>query len=85
MADLIREIQLFYGERTGVKIARKHMQWFLKRFANGAQAWSNLYPIVNPNDQYQQFKELIDGGGLRDGTERAGQTADRPIFRRIGW
>ena len=85
MADLIREIQLFYGERTGVKIARKHMQWFLKRFANGAQAWSNLHPIVNPNDQYQQFKELIDGGGLRDGTERAGQTADRPIFRRIGW
>ena len=25
MAKLIREIQLFYGEKTGVKMARKHM------------------------------------------------------------
>ena len=72
MAELIREIQVFYGERTGVKMARKHMQWFLKRFANGAEAWSQLHPIVDPDIQYQQFKELIDGGGLRDGTERTG-------------
>ena len=72
MAKLIREIQLFYGENTGVKIARKHMQWFLKRFANGLEAWSHLHPIVDPDEQYQRFKELIDGGGLRDGTERTG-------------
>ena len=67
MAELIREIQAFYGENTGVKMARKHMQWFLKRFANGAEAWSQLQSIVDPELQYQQFKELIDGGGLRDG------------------
>ena len=72
MAKLIREIQLFYGEKTGVKMARKHMQWFLKRFANGLEAWSHLHPIVDPDEQYQRFKELIDGGGLRDGTERTG-------------
>jgi len=72
MAELIREIQLFYGEYTGVKMARKHMQWFLKRFANGAQAWSQLHSIVDPDVQYQQFKELIDGGGLRDGIEGTG-------------
>jgi tRNA-dihydrouridine synthase B len=72
MAELVREIQLFYGEHTGVKMARKHMQWFLKRFANGAQAWSQLHSIVDPDVQYQQFKELIDGGGLRDGIEGTG-------------
>jgi tRNA-dihydrouridine synthase B len=72
MAELIREIQVFYGENTGVKMARKHMQWFLKRFANGAEAWSQLQSIVDPDVQYQQFKELIDGGGLRDGIERTG-------------
>ena len=72
MAKLIREIQLFYGEKMGVKMARKHMQWFLKRFANGREAWSHLHPIVDPDEQYQRFKELIDGGGLRDGTERTG-------------
>jgi hypothetical protein len=48
------------------------MQWFLKRFANGAQAWSQLHSIVDPDVQYQQFKELIDGGGLRDGIEGTG-------------
>ena len=72
IAELIREIQVFYGENTGVKMARKHMQWFLKRFANGAEAWSQLQSIVDPDVQYQQFKELIDGGGLRDGIERTG-------------
>jgi tRNA-dihydrouridine synthase B len=72
MAELIREIQVFYGENTGVKMARKHMQWFLKRFANGAEAWSHLQSIVDPDLQYQQFKELIDGGGLRDGIEGTG-------------
>ena len=72
MAKLIREIQLFYGENTGVKIARKHMQWFLKRFANGLEAWSHLHHLVDPDEQYQRFIELIDGGGLRDGTERTG-------------
>jgi len=75
MAELIREIQLFYGEPTGVKMARKHMQWFLKRFANGAQAWSHLNTVVDPDDQHDRFKQLIDGGGLRDGTEGTGQTA----------
>ena len=72
MAELVKEIQLFYGERTGVKMARKHMQWFLKRFANGAEAWSQLQTIVDAEVQYQRFKELIDGGGLRDGIERTG-------------
>ena len=72
MAELIREIQLFYGENTGVKMARKHVQWFLKRFANGDEAWSQLQSIVDPDVQYQKFKELIDGGGLRDGIERIG-------------
>ncbi|MGB0225015.1 MAG: tRNA dihydrouridine synthase DusB [Litorivicinaceae bacterium] len=72
MAELVKDIQLFYGERTGVKMARKHMQWFLKRFANGAEAWSQLQTIVDAEVQYQRFKELIDGGGLRDGIERTG-------------
>ena len=72
MAELIREIQVFYGENTGVKMARKHVQWFLKRFANGDEAWSQLQSIVDPDFQYQKFRELIDGGGLRDGIERIG-------------
>ena len=72
MAELVRQIQLFYGERTGVKMARKHMQWFLKRFANGAEAWSQLQTVADADLQIQRFKELLDGGGLRDGIKRTG-------------
>ena len=72
MAELVKQIQLFYGERTGVKMARKHMQWFLKRFANGAEAWSQLQTVVDADLQYQRFRELLDGGGLRDGIKRTG-------------
>ena len=82
MAGLIREIQKFYGEQTGVKMARKHMQWFLKRFANGAKAWPQLHSIVDPDIQYQQFIKLIDGGGLRDGSQGSSQTVYRPVFER---
>lgn len=75
MAELITELHDFYGPHMGVKIARKHMQWFLKRFANGADAWSKLHPITDAELQSQRFKELIDGGGLRNGTQGTGQTA----------
>ena len=85
MAELIRQIQIFYGEPTGIKMARKHMQWFLKRFANGAKAWSQLHSIVDPDEQYQHFLELIDGGGLRDGAQRPGQKVYRPVFERTRW
>lgn len=75
MAALVSELQHFYGEPLGVRVARKHLQWFLKRFANGAKAWSELHSVIDPEIQVSRFLELIDGGGLRDGTQRAGQTA----------
>lgn len=75
MAALVNELQHFYGEPLGVRVARKHLQWFLKRFANGAKAWSELHSVIDPELQVSRFLELIDGGGLRDGTQRAGQTA----------
>lgn len=75
MATLITDLQHFYGEPLGVRVSRKHMQWFLKRFANGAKAWSELHSVTDPDIQVGRFLELIDGGGLRDGTQRAGQTA----------
>jgi tRNA-dihydrouridine synthase len=75
MASLLSELHHFYGPQLGVKIARKHLQWFLKRFANGADAWSKLHSITDAELQFQRFKELIDGGGLRDGTQGTGQTA----------
>ena len=80
MAKLIQEIQKFYGEPTGVKIARKHMQWFLKRFANGAKAWSQLNVIIDSETQYQQFLDLEERGCLRDGSQGTGQTANRSVF-----
>ena len=75
VTELVGELHAFYGPHTGVKIARKHLQWFLKRFANGSHAWSKLHPITDADMQMRQLEELIDGGGLRDGTEGTGQTA----------
>ena len=75
IATLVSDLQTFYGEPLGVRVSRKHLQWFLKRFANGAKAWSELHSVTDPELQVRRFLELIDGGGLRDGTQRAGQTA----------
>ncbi len=80
MAQLVSDIQTFYGEFTGVRMARKHLQWFLKRFANGAKAWSELREITDAETQTRRLLELIDGGGLRDGTQGTDQAAARSVL-----
>jgi tRNA-dihydrouridine synthase B len=50
----IQQIYDFYGEFLGVRIARKHIWWYLQYFTNNASTfWKKLSKISNTEQQHQ--------------------------------
>lgn len=64
MADLVSAIHTFYGPVTGVKMARKHMSWFLARFEGGAQIWASLCQETDLEIQHRLFLAAAEEGQL---------------------
>ncbi|WXU00414.1 MAG: tRNA-dihydrouridine synthase B [Catillopecten margaritatus gill symbiont] len=56
----IQQIHAFYGEGLGVRIARKHILWYLQYFADNTQTcWAKISKIDTSEKQYQHFKKCI--------------------------
>lgn len=45
----------FYGEAAAVKIARKHVKWFLQAHPEMQQRWPAFYPLVHLSNQINFF------------------------------
>ena len=59
--DHIQQIHEFYGEGLGVRIARKHILWYLQYFKNKPQTcWTKISKIDASEKQYQHFKNCIN-------------------------
>lgn len=57
----ISQIHQFYGEQLGVRIARKHIFWYLQHFINNAQTfWANISKISNSKTQIQQLTIFLN-------------------------
>ena len=57
----IQQIYDFYGESLGVRIARKHILWYLQHFANNSQTfWVKISKIDSFKKQYQQFNNFLN-------------------------
>ncbi len=57
----IQQIHKFYGENIGVRIARKHIFWYLQYFKNKTQTcWAKISKITSSREQCQLFKNCID-------------------------
>ncbi|SMN13882.1 tRNA dihydrouridine synthase B [Bathymodiolus heckerae thiotrophic gill symbiont] len=57
----IQQIHEFYGEGLGVRIARKHILWYLQHFENKPQTcWTKISKINTSEQQYQQFKNCLN-------------------------
>lgn len=64
MADLVVAIHDFYGPITGVKMARKHLSWFLARFDGGAAIWQRLCRETDLEVQHRLFLAAAAEGQL---------------------
>jgi len=47
----------FYGDVTGVRVARKHISWYLKTRNNGRALWDSVKRVEESGRQY----EMVDG------------------------
>lgn len=56
----IQQIHQFYGEGLGVRIARKHILWYLQYFTDTQNCWQKISKIDNSKQQYQHFKLCIN-------------------------
>ncbi len=55
----IEQIYLFYGERNGTRIARKHIGWYLEGFTRGFEAKKQLNRIESSRDQFAQLERFL--------------------------
>ncbi len=57
----IQQIHQFYGDLLGVRIARKHILWYLQHFQNKPQTcFAKISKIDASKEQYQHFRDCIN-------------------------
>lgn len=62
---LLRHLQNlyeFYGAVTGVRVARKHISWYLKTRNNGRTLWDSVKQVEEPGQQYELVDRFFSSG-----------------------
>ncbi len=66
----LNELHAFYGDYLGVRIARKHVGWYLQNFANGKLLRTQFNQIVSAQKQVECIEEHFNDL-IRDGEKAA--------------
>lgn len=65
MSDHLRRLHDFYGEQLGVKIARKHIGWYLKDRPNSKHILYDLVRVQTAKEQFQLLEQhFLDSSKL---------------------
>jgi len=66
MLDHLQELHRFYGERTGVRVARKHLNWYCNSLANADEFRHRVLRVESASEQVRLTKIYFDqeGGGV---------------------
>jgi len=65
MLDHLNELHRFYGELTGVRVARKHLAWYCNSLANAKEFRRQVVRVENASEQIGLTKTYftqVDGG-----------------------
>jgi len=57
MCDHLQRLHEFYGERTGVRVARKHIGWYLKGRTGSKSVLYDLMRVETPQEQFQILEQ----------------------------
>ena len=55
----VHELYNFYGERTGLRVARKHISWYTKGLVGSAQFRHHMNQLENPAEQLAAVDEFF--------------------------
>jgi tRNA-dihydrouridine synthase B len=60
MIEHLKNLYTFYGEYTGVRVARKHIAWYSKGHRNGAAFRQQVNQVQSVNDQLTMTHAFFD-------------------------
>jgi tRNA-dihydrouridine synthase B len=60
MLEHLHNLYEFYGEYTGVRIARKHISWYSKGQRHGAAFRQSINRVETLDEQLRKTKEFFD-------------------------
>lgn len=58
----LRDIHRFYGEPTGVRVARKHLTWYCKNIVDSDEYRYRVVRVESGEEQIRLTREYFDGG-----------------------
>jgi tRNA-dihydrouridine synthase B len=61
----LEDLYAFYGDETGVRMARKHLSWYFRRHPGQEALRDRLVRIETPKDQLSTLLEFFDIGVYR--------------------
>ena len=66
MLGHLRELHRFYGEQTGVRVARKHLTWYCNSLANAAEFRHQVVRVDTASEQIRLTQEYFarENGGV---------------------
>ncbi len=70
----VHDLYDFYGEHTGVRVARKHISWYTKGLAGSAQFRHRMNQLENCAEQLLAVGDFFEGQLQR---------GDEPALRRV--
>jgi len=60
LAGHVQELYNFYGEHTGLRVARKHIAWYTKGLAGSAQFRHRMNQLENPAGQMAAVDDFFE-------------------------
>jgi len=60
MLDHLQEMHRFYGEETGVRVARKHISWYSRHLVNAGEYRHQVLRVSNAQEQLRLTSEYFD-------------------------
>lgn len=62
----LHDLYAFYGEHTGLRVARKHISWYTKGLAGSAQFRHHMNTLETIQEQLQAVNDFFDGQPLTE-------------------
>jgi tRNA-dihydrouridine synthase B len=55
----LRELHSLYGEARGVRVGRKHIQWYCQRHAGADAFWRSINRVEDAGEQIARVAEFL--------------------------
>jgi tRNA-dihydrouridine synthase B len=62
----LHDLYAFYGEHTGLRVARKHISWYTKGLAGSAQFRHHMNTLESIGEQLQAVRDFFEGQPLAE-------------------